>query len=347
MSARVVRTGDGVAVGDWPPHPERAAVLEARGALLAWDVLTGGAAPAARVHDTARAADWLWEVYGPEAADGILGDAGTVAVGTGGPPDGPAAGGPGAATLDAARTVAHLDWAEAWWPASAIAGVPALDPAVLRAERAVATAVVEHLLDDEDATARALRAVTADPGVEGLSARLAALAEDYGVVVPPAVRAGRAEYALAAGDADRVDGVTVHSGSDAVDWALVPAGAVDAAAEARWAVVRRGGETSLDVAVAAGPRPEVRLAARFDRVDVPLDRVDGLGRHVGRVPVPPTVLLLPPDRRRLTVYAPDFAAPTPEPDPDAPARRAALLDYARSRSGAPSATWTERTAGRR
>ncbi|MEV0678985.1 hypothetical protein AB0I60_20950 [Actinosynnema sp. NPDC050436] len=324
---RITR-GDGIEVGD-RPHPERAALLEARGAVLAWDVL-GGAAPTARVHDPARAADWLWEVYGEQAAAAILGDADEV---TAGPwPEG--------------RALAQLNWLEAWWPASGEAGVPALDLSVLHAERALATAAVEHLLDDEDATARAVAAVPADPVVAGLSERLAALAEDCGVVLPaPAVT--RAEFALAAGDAPATDGVTVHSGADPVDWALVPAGAVDAAADARWAVVRRGGGTFLDVSVAVGPRAGVPLAARFAAVDVVLDGTDGLGRRTGRTPVPPTVLLLPPAARRLTVYAPGFAPPDAPGDPDAAGRRAALIAYARTRPGAPDATATERLAGRR
>ena len=40
--------------------------------MLAWDVLAGDAVPAARIHDPARAAEWLWEVYG-SAAEDILG----------------------------------------------------------------------------------------------------------------------------------------------------------------------------------------------------------------------------------------------------------------------------------
>ncbi|QTR03691.1 hypothetical protein J7S33_01130, partial [Saccharothrix algeriensis] len=238
MSPRVRREGGEVLVGRWPSHPERTALLEARGALLAWDVLADldpGPGPAARVHDTARAADWLWEVYGPDAAARILAaaesepesesepepesESGSDQAGPDQPgPDRaePDQGDPGAVRR-AARTVAHLTWARSWWPASASAGVPALDPVLLHAELALATAAVEHLLDDEDATARALAEVTADPVVEGVSARLAALAEDYGFPAPQPLPPTRAEYALAAGDAARADGVTVHSGSDPVD----------------------------------------------------------------------------------------------------------------------------------
>lgn len=336
---RVERTDAELLVGDWPSHPERTALLEVRGALLAWDVLADDPVPSARVHDPDRAADWLWEVYGT-AASAILGGADEVAV----PADGDWR------VRDAGRVVAHLRWADVWWPASAAAGVPALDPALLRAELAVATGEVEHLLDDEDATERALAAVgpfAADPAVDVLATRLVALAEDYGVPLAEATVPSRSTFALAAGGGEQADGVTVLSGADVVDWALVPQGVVDAAADAQWAVVRRQGSTFLEVAVSPGPRGDTRLAARFGRIDVVLDDTDGLGRITGRTAVPPTVLLLPPAQRVLTVYAPDFAAPAPDPDPDGPARQAAIVAYARSRVDSPTATLTERLAGRR
>ncbi|MCS7477547.1 hypothetical protein ACFFQW_34370 [Umezawaea endophytica] len=336
---RVERTEAGVLVGAWPAHAERTALLEARGALLAWDVLADDPVPSARIHDLDRAADWLWEVYGTAAA-AITSGAAEVTV--------PAEG--DWRVRDACRVVAHLGWADAWWPASPTAGVPALDPALLRAELAVATGSVEHLLDAEDAVERALAAVgpfTADPAVDALAARLVALAEDYGVVLAEAAVPSRSSFALAAGGGEQAEGVTVLSGADAVDWALVPQGVVDAAADARWSLVRRQGSTFLEVAVSPGPRSGPPLAARFGQVEVALDDTDGLGRVTGRAPVPPTVLLLPPAQRVLTVYAPDFASPAAGPDPDARTRRAAIVARARSRVGSPTATLTERLAGRR
>lgn len=328
---RVSRSA-GLVAGVWPEEPETAAVVEAAGAVLAWDVLAGDPVPAARVDDPGRAAEWLWEIYGT-AADGILAGADEVTV--------PAAG--DWRIRDACRTVAQLTWAQAWWPASATAGVPALDPVVLQAERTVALSVVEHLLDDPDAVPRALASVVVPGSVEPeLAAKVVALAEDYGVTLSPAGAPGRAGYALAAGVAG-APGTTVLTGSSAVDWTLVPAGAVDAAAPADWAVVRRQGTTVLQVSVAPGPRPAPRLAARFADVDVPLDDVDALGRITGSAPVPPTALLLPPERRVVTVYAPGFALPA-APAPGAEARRAAIIAYARSRVGDPAATLTERTA---
>ncbi|MEV8437611.1 hypothetical protein AB0425_09595 [Actinosynnema sp. NPDC051121] len=333
---RVAR-GSEVVVGEWPASPEVVALVECSGALLAWDVLADDPVPAARVHDPVRASEWLWEVYG-EAADAVLGGASEVEVP-----------GPGDWRVrDACRRVAQLNWARAWWPASVTAGVPALDPVVLRAELAVAVSAVEHLLDDPDAVERALAAAvaldvpTADPEVDAVAGRLVALAEDYGVELAPAELPSRAGFALAAGGSGAT-ATTALSGSSTVDWSWTPHGAVDAAAPADWAVVRRQGRTVLEVSVVPGPTPGVRLAARFGDVEVALDGVDEAGRLTGSAPVSAAVLLLPPERRVLTVYAPDFAEPV-APDPDAGARRAAIIAYARSRVGSPTATVTERTA---
>ena len=334
---RVTRESD-VVVGDWPTSPEVVALLEGSGASLAWDVLADDAVPAARVHDPERASEWLWEVYG-DAAEAILGGASEVEV--------PDVG--GWRVRDACRRAAQLNWAGAWWPASVTAGVPALDPAVLHAERAVAVSTVEHLLDDPDAVERALASVvsfrvpTSDPELDALAGRVAELAEDYGVELRPASAPTRSGFALAAGGVDGATGVTALSGTSTVDWVLVPHGAVDAAAPARWAVARRRGSTVLEVAVVPGPTPGPPLAARFGDVEVTLDGVDEVGRLTGAAPVSAAVLLLPPDRRVLTVYAPGFAEPT-APDPEAGPRRAAIVSYARSRIGSPTATVTERTA---
>ncbi|ONI76100.1 hypothetical protein ALI144C_35985 [Actinosynnema sp. ALI-1.44] len=330
---RVQRTETEILVGDWPPHPEQTALVAARGALIAWDVLAS-AGPAARIDDPDRAADWLWEIYGVEAAAAILGDATEATV----PEDGDWQ------TRDACRVVAQLAWVQAWWPVSATADVPATSSELLLAERAIATSAVEHLLDDDQATERALVAASLT-GDSAMDERLVALAEDYGVELRAAAVPTRAEFALAAGGQERSD-VTVLSGRSAVDWALVPAGVVDAAADAEWAVVRAGGTTYLDVAVAQVPGARQRLAARFGQVDVDLDRTDDFGRRTGRTPVPATVLLLPPAQRVLMVYAPDFAQPT-EPTAGDQVRRAAIVTYARSRVNSPSATYTERMAGRR
>ncbi|MBP2476666.1 hypothetical protein JOF53_005538 [Crossiella equi] len=296
-------------------HPERTGLVEAKGALLSWDVLTGERTE--DVHDEQATRSWWWEL--PELPD----------------------------------TLARLHWARAWWPASAVADVPPPHPALLAAELALATAALSHLLDDEEATERALTgllplplAALADtPWQEeavDLARRLADLAEDHGVEPPEPAPLPRPAYALAAGGQAPED-VVLQRGSGPVDWALVPPGAVDAVAEASWTVSRRNGITEL--AVTALPAPgsvPPRLAARFGPVDLDLDLTPD-GVLTGRVPLPATALLLPAAQRVLTVYAPGFAEPGP-PDPDAPARRAALVELARTRLSDPAATLAERTA---
>ncbi|MDI5976914.1 hypothetical protein [Amycolatopsis magusensis] len=321
----------GLVAGAWPDRPETTALLEASGAVLAWDVLADGPVPAARVHDPELASDWLWEIYG-SATDGILDGAEEVTV----PVDGDWR------VRAACRIVAQLNWVEAWWPASAVAGVPAVDPVTLHAERAINLSIVEHFLDDLDAVVRALATVPPEVHPE-LAARIEALSENYGVTRPDVAVPRQADYALAAGGGPGSAGTTVLTGSSTVDWTLVPAGVVDAAAPAEWAVVRRQGTTALDVAVTPGPRPGPRLAARFGETDVGLDEVDDLGRFTGSAPVPPSVLMLPPERRVVTVYAPGFAEPAALA-PGAEERQAAILAYARSRIGSTTATLTERTA---
>ena len=66
-------------IGDWPASPEVTALLEGAGATLAWDVLADAPVPAARIDDPERAAEWLWEIYGP-AADEVLDGASEVDV---------------------------------------------------------------------------------------------------------------------------------------------------------------------------------------------------------------------------------------------------------------------------
>ncbi|RKN45888.1 hypothetical protein [Streptomyces hoynatensis] len=449
---RVTRAGGALRVGGPPPHPEQAALVEARGALLAWDVLAAEEAglPVAEIHDPHAAADWLWEIYGPGGADAILGAGeGTSRVTAEGPA--PAESG----VLDAARRLGHLSWAAAWWPASAVAGVPALAPALLAAEQALAATAVEHLLDApgalgpplarrrepqdaaglrdpgapgaagdpggneppdgaagdplalglsdaaaEDPVARLLRraapaagvlaALAGDPelgaAARETAERLAAAAESWGVDWPepgrPAPAAPRQapaapRLALAAGGpAGRhvfpgasgalgppdssgtpgLPGLAGLSGSVPVDWALVPPGAVDAAAGAAWSVTRRAGALLVTVTVPRAPRSPLdprephppRLAARFGPVEFPLAPAPRRpGEFTGEAELPgAAVLLLPPARRALTVWAPGFAAPGRPggPGEEATARRAALLRHAGHRLTAPGATLAERAA---
>lgn len=301
-------------------HPERTALVEAAGALVSWDLL-GGPQPVTDVHDADRAAAWLWELQEPDA-------------------------------VAAVHRLAYLNWARDWWPASAVAGVPPLHPAVLAAEHALATAAVSHLLDDAEATERALSALLPLPvdalathaDLRALADELADVAENYGVTPPePAPSSTRDNYALAAGGGGQPDGIVVHRGSAPVDWSLVPRGAVDAAADATWTILRRNGSSVLEASVLPCPGSfPPPLAARFGPVELALEPTPA-GELTGTVPLPATALLLPADQRVLTVYAPGFATPAP-PDPDAADRRAALVAFAVARLDDPAATVAERTA---
>ncbi|OLF04850.1 hypothetical protein BLA60_39055, partial [Actinophytocola xinjiangensis] len=122
-------------------HPERTALLLARGATLHWDVLSDSASPTTTVHDPALAADWLDD-----------------------DPD----------VLAAARTVAYVEWALAWWPASTVAGVPQLDRRLLRAEAAVAAAGIDHVLDEDTVTGTLWAARDAVPALAAVPGARAA-----------------------------------------------------------------------------------------------------------------------------------------------------------------------------
>jgi hypothetical protein len=337
MTALVVeRTDGGIRVGVRPPHPERTALLEARGAWLFWDVLDQQPHPAAEIFDARAAADWLWEMYGPDAAAAVLEDAARVETAWESP------------VLDAARDLAHLRWAEAWWPASYAAGIPALPGGLLRAEIAWRASGTEHLLDDEAAVERALSAVDlgaleAFEGAGALRSNLADLAEDYGAEPVRRVAPQPEDYALAAGG-DHVEGRTLASGSTPVDWGRVRQGRVDAAAEAHWKLVRRSGDLVVVVEVPAAPGTDRGpLGARIGgaALDVRLDlRYDpSTNTYTGETDVPQGFLMLRAAERRVEVHEPGLSEAVPVE------RHAAIIAYARGRLTAPDATVTERAAG--
>jgi hypothetical protein len=343
----VEQVGPSVLVGPPRPHPERTALVEGRGALLLWDALDPRPHPAAEIHDPDRAADWLWDLYGHDAADAILDGANTVTVDTASP------------VLDAARALAHLHWAEAWWPSSYAAAVPALSIGLLRAEAAWRTAALEHLLDDDGAVERALADVDIEPlsaleddpllGTEAreLTAHLADLAEDYGVALRDApLPVSPEDFALAAGEHD-ADGLVLTRGSAPVDWSLVPQGLVDGAGDAKWALKQRDGAAVLAVAVPAAPNPRGgALTARIASADVELRLDPRSGAYTGEAAAPQGFLMLRAEHRTLSVFAPDFSTGRAETDPDAAARREALVAFARERLTAPNACLAERAAAR-
>ncbi|MDA1362848.1 hypothetical protein O1R50_24740 [Glycomyces luteolus] len=323
------------------PHPECTALTEARGALLYWDVLDRSPHPDAEIHDEALAADWLWEIYGPDAADAILHASDSIATEWESP------------VLDAARRLAHLRWAEAWWPSSHAAAIPALDTGLLRAEAAWRTAAVEHLLDDEEAVERALAEADAtaaealDPalGASELTAALEDLAEDYGVALRrEPVHLRQEDWALAAGG-DRAVDFALASGGAPVDWTQVPQGLVDAAAGAAWTLTQREGGLTITVTVPAAPEArDLHLTARIGGVELPLILDPETRSYSGETEAPQALLLLPADRRVLHVFAPDFSVGDERNDPRRSPHRAEIIEFARERLTDPAASLAERAA---
>ncbi|WP_105565744.1 hypothetical protein [Microbacterium halophytorum] len=236
--------------------------------------------------------------------------------------------GSGTPLADAARRAALAGWRAAWWPASRVAGIPALDPRLVAAELAVARAELDGALDDEDAAARALAGFSAavarfgeiEPG-DGtgadLAARAAELLAEHGAELPgPALAETRADdFALAA--AGRAAPAPLAAGESPVDPASLPQGVVDPAGVVAWSVAIGAGGAVLSVAVPAAPQfgdaapPAADLRARVADAEVPLAR--GGDAWGGEASVPPTFLALPPERRAaaLTVVGFDPAAREP------------------------------------
>lgn len=311
MTTPVTRTAEGIVLGDPSDRPELTALLEADGATLVWDLAAGNTLPAAIVWDPLRAAAWAWQVYGRGATEALAGTATSFA----------AVPGP---VLAAARTAARCAWARAWWPASHLAAVPALDPRLLDLEEAAALAELEHLLDDAEGVDDRLRAALyaaeaigdAAGDAHALVARVREAAEDRGIraegaAAAPAVR--RNDVALAAGDAagdaTRTPGA-VAAGTAPLDLSRLAPGTADAAAEAHWSIHRDAGQTVLEVTVARAPRhPDdgvgpAPLEAVFAGVPLRLALEDG--RFAGRIAVPARLLLSRPQERVLSVASPEY-----------------------------------------
>lgn len=223
------------------PAGPTAAVLEVSGAVVAWTVDDPLHVPTITFTDVA-AADWLWRAVGAEGHVAIL-----TAL-----DDGDAR---GAADVEVPtalespvplRRLAFGHWMRRWWPASARAGIVALDPVVLDGEVALLTVAAQDYFADDtldsDVTALLrphLSAYTAlaragDPRVGELAAACLDLAGDVGEAVEGAGAAGgllrRDDYALAAGpnDGQRIRD-PIAGGVASVDWTAVPPGVFDAA----------------------------------------------------------------------------------------------------------------------
>ena len=359
MSAQIRAQGDRVHLSSADSSPDRipfrTAIVEARGGLLRWDPTDAVTVPDADVDDVDAAAVWLAEIYGPEVADAVSrGTDATLPVGEGDP-----------AVIDAVLRLGHLAWAGAWWPAGS--RVPALDPALLAAETALTTHIVEHLLDDDQAVERALAdaatapaALAAVPSALAIDAdrmlsALSALAEDYGVVLDAtpgrSISGAREEWALAAGGAHASRaGVEVASGSAPVRWTDVPAQTVAAESEARWTIRQHAGAAVLHVEVPAVDSPHAgrSLVARFGPAELGTEVIleRGSAMFHGEAEVPASALFLPAADRTLRVHDPLLSA---EDDgaPEPLDQRERVLAFAASRLSSPDASLAERVAGAR
>ncbi|GAB3595395.1 hypothetical protein [Microbacterium tumbae] len=359
MSIRITVDGSAARVyassgpGEAPPFAT--ALVEVRGGLLLWSV-PPQRFPDALVHSPVEAAAWLSEIYGDDVAAAVRGMPATHGADAG--PD-PIALPAGADLVDAVRGLALLVWARTWWPAGR--RIPRLDPDVLAAEIVRASHAVDHLLDDEEATGRALADAIDAPAAlaalprsladeaETLARTVTELADDHGVALSDTVRLHGEDWALAAGGAPAgAEGVEIGHGTGQVRWADVPAQTVAADAEARWSLQHSGGEMRLSVeadAVADAPDAGTTLRARFGAeetgVDVLLTRSGAL--FSGSMPVPASLALLPLEQRTLWVRDPASAAFPGPAEPES--IRRTVIDFAAARIADPGAGLAERAAG--
>lgn len=334
-----------------PRHaaPFATAIVEARGALLTWDVTTGVRYPDAEIHNPSEAESWLADVYGNEIAEAVrAGQHGELTLSD------------DAELVDAARALAMLSWARAWWPAGVY--TPAIDPAIIAAETAVAAHVIEHVLDDPDAVERALTGAVDAPSalasapaafrVEAgaLAGAMAELAGDHGVELRAAhVDARAQDWALAAGGhkIESIGGTEIGHGSSPVRWADVPGQTVAADSDAQWSLRSVDGTAHLVIHVpaASGVRSDAGLRARFgpEGLDIDLPLILGGAEFTGSAEVAASVALLPLDDRVLWVRDPRIAAvPGPE---ESETDRDLVREFAVSRLDDPTASLAERVAG--
>jgi hypothetical protein len=256
-----------------------AAVLEVDGAVLSWTVDQEDSAPQITFTDPSRA-DWLWRIVGEDGhralAEATASPDGTAEIDLAGVEVRPGA-------LDGLRRLAVGHWLRRWWPASVRDGIAGLNPAVLDAEMAVATAGADEFIGEDtlDSDVAALLAPHAeelrmqlllgDPRVADLVRRCVDLADEFGVEAPGwpelsetladgaagAQAPGRRDdYALAAGRGGGPEPAEVIArGVASMAWAGVPGGVFDAAdATVDWTIaVAQTGPVALVSTAVIGP----------------------------------------------------------------------------------------------
>ncbi|MEE1793009.1 hypothetical protein PUR28_19995 [Streptomyces sp. BE308] len=278
------------------------AVLDVAGAVLSWPVLGDPGPPSAEVHDTGRAQQWLWALYGERVAAAVHDRA----------PGEPAVIRVAADSTALAGSAARLGlghWAARWWPASYTDGIPALEPDTLGLELAALTHRCQQLFDDDQTddcaaelidehraalepliqwwrsappadTARHLESVlrliddAADSaGLHGTALRRLRSALGPHGPAGTATRSGAPlarhdGYALAAGGPPGAGGRVIARGSGTNDWRRYPPGFVDAAENAvSWTARALGARRRIEVeAVAhiAAPAAGVLLVAEIN-----------------------------------------------------------------------------------
>lgn len=221
--------------------PPLVQAVQARGAVLEWQV-GGPCFPTLTITDPAEC-DWLWRLIGERGHAAVIAHAA-----------GPAKLAEGAAAvavdvewdgelLADLRRMAHGHWLRAWWPASPIDGVAALDGVLLHAELALSAADLDDVLADgadavdgpELAGLRAhaeglrQRAGSLDPEVREVAHAALELMEE-----PAPERSGmwRDDYALVAGGRRDADDDAIAAGTASHEWRGVPAGTLDSSESA-------------------------------------------------------------------------------------------------------------------
>ena len=230
-----------------------AAVLEVDGAVLSWTVDQEDSGAQITFTDPSRA-DWLWRIVGEDGhralAEATASPDGAAEIDLAGVEVRPGA-------LDGLRRLAVGHWLRRWWPASVRDGIAGLNPAVLDAEIALATAGADEFFGDDtlDSDVAGLLAphaeelrmqlVLGDPRIADLVRRCVDLADEFGVGAPGwpelsetladgaagAPAPGRRDdYALAAGRGGGPEPAEVIArGVASMAWAGVPGGVFDAA----------------------------------------------------------------------------------------------------------------------
>jgi hypothetical protein len=290
-AGQLVRSGLPDSTGDEAPP----VTLAVSGGLLVWPWVLDGAGgldadttltrlPVAVLDDVTSAQDWLWALFGPEAALAVdTADAQSATVDA-----------PGWDWLPvAAARRAFGVWLATWWPASTTDAVPALDLDVLRAE------------------------------LEPLGTRLDRLFDGVAPPLPtaaPVWRPAAGRYALAAGPAGSGSppavGVRVSTGVGGTCWSDWPAGWVDASDRAvSWRLEQDLDRWSFQVRATAGPTvvaERARLVAHVPGCRVELrPGSDAFGRcWLGEATGPPPAPAPQPVRVYLPGFAPDTGGST-------------------------------------